>query len=86
MLEKKITNEAILAGGPKAKVFPKIGLGQRIPKMYKAMTPDEHEHMLKTLKEVKVIKGFAAAQTLEGSNAQHGENVAYQACKKKCRK
>ena len=57
MLEKKITNEAILAGGPKAKVFPKIGLGQRIPKMYKAMTPDEHEHMLKTLKEVKVIKG-----------------------------
>ena len=61
-LNKHMTNEAILAGGPNAKVFPKLGLGQRIPKMFKSLTPQEHEKMLKTVKEVKVIKGEKLSQ------------------------
>ena len=61
-LNKHITNEAILAGGPNAKVFPKLGLGQRVPKMFKSLTPQEHEKMLKTVKEVKVIKGEKLSQ------------------------
>lgn len=57
LIDKNVTNEAILAGGPHAKVFPKLGLGQRIPKVFKSLTPQEHEKMLTSVKEVKVIKG-----------------------------
>eukprot|EP00943_MAST-04B_sp_MAST-4B-sp1_P008526 g8526.t1 len=62
LIDKNVTNEAIIAGGPNAKVFPKLGLGQRIPKEFKALTPEEHEKMLTNVKEVKVIKGESLSQ------------------------
>lgn len=56
------SNEAVLAGGPHAKVFPKIGLGPVIPKCVRTLSPEEFENSLKTVKGIKVIKGDKISQ------------------------
>jgi len=55
-------NEAVLAGGKDAKVFPKLGLGPVIPKSINALTPEEFEKTKNSIGGIKVVKGDKISQ------------------------